>query len=289
MRHITAIPSIIVVLLLCTPPLFAEKNVSLADNAALRYWSAFSAVQDSAITDEQARELNAILDGTAPYDDSKYKDLLEKNRLALEIMARATSVSNCDWGLDYGAEDVPVEYARKALVLGRLNVLYAFHLFIAGDKDGGVRTLAAGLRFSHDVGNGGSLFATLIAKDLLVNHLRAVADVLHLEQLSAAQRARLQEAVRQLGEGLDWRTAAKLDLEGLRGQYAGDSVTSTALTRIISSYAAALDDQSKLPILDEAIHSAPRQLANLIPNAKRVLEQKQDLNNRLLQTRSLLQ
>jgi hypothetical protein len=54
-------------------------------------------------------------------------------------------------------------------------------------------------------------------------------------------------------------------------------------------YAAVLDDQSKLPILDEAIHSAPRQLANLVPNAKRVLEQKQDLNNRLLQTRSLLQ
>jgi len=276
-------------LLLSAASAFADRNVSLADNAALRYWSAFSALQDSAITDEQARELNAILDGTAPYDDTKYKDLLEKNKLALEIMARATSLPKCDWGLDYGAEDVPVEYARKALVLGRLNVLYAFHLFIAGNKDGGVRTLAAGLRFSHDVGNGGSLFATLIAKDLLVNHLRAVADVLHLEQLSVAQRARLQEAVRRLGEGLDWRTAVKLDLEGLRGHYAGDSVTSTALTRIISSYDAVLDDQSKLPILDEAIHSAPQQLANLIPNAKRVLEQKQDLNNRLLQTRSLLQ
>jgi hypothetical protein len=289
MKHITAVPSIILAFLLSAVSASAQRNVSLADNAALRYWSAFSAVQDSAITDEQARELNAILDGTAPYDDLKYKDLLEKNRLALEIMARGTFLSKCDWGLDYSAEDVPVEYARKALVLGRLNVLYAFHLFIAGNKDGGVRTLAAGLRFSHDVGNGGSLFATLIAKDLLVNHLRAVADVLHLEQLSVAQRARLQEAVRRLGKGLDWRTAAKLDLEGLRGHYAGDSVTSTALTRIISSYTAVLDDQSKLPILDEAIHSAPQQLANLIPNAKRVLEQKQDLNNRLLQTRSLLQ
>jgi hypothetical protein len=32
----------------------------------------------AAITDQQARELNAILDGTAPYDDLKYKDLLEK-------------------------------------------------------------------------------------------------------------------------------------------------------------------------------------------------------------------
>ena len=196
MKHIIAIPSIILVFLLsaaCASAQSAQRSVSLADNAALRYWSAFSAVQDLAITDEQARELNAILDGTAPYDDMKYKDLLEKNKLALEIMARATSLANCDWGLDYGAEDVPVEYARKALALGRLNVLYAFHLFIAGDKDGGVRTLAAGLRFSHDVGNGGSFFATLIADGLLVSHLTAIGDAVHLEAdplrgpLSAAQ------------------------------------------------------------------------------------------------------
>jgi hypothetical protein len=289
MKHITATLSIILVLLTSAVPALSQRNASLADNAALRYWSGFSAVQDAAITDEQARELNAILDGTAPYDDSKYKDLLEKNRLALKIMARGTSLSNCDWGLDYGAEDVPVEYARKALVLGRLNVLYAFHLFIAGNKDGGVHALAAGLKFSHDVANGGTLFAMLIAKDLLVSHLRAMADVLHLEQLSATQRSQLQETVTRLGEGLDWRAAAKLELEGLRSQYARDSVTSAALTRIISSYVAVLDDPSKLAVLDEAIHSAPQQLANLIPNVRRVLEQKQDLNNRILQTRSLLQ
>jgi hypothetical protein len=89
--------------------------------------------------------------------------------------------------------------------------------------------------------------------------------------------------------GFDWRTAAKLDLEGLRGRYATDAVTSTALTRIISLYVAVLDDPSKLPILNEAIHSAPQQLADLIPNATRVWQQKQELKNRLLQTRSLVQ
>jgi len=288
MKRIISTSSIVLVVLLSAIPTCAQKNLSIADNAALRYWSAFSALQDSAITDQQAKELNAILDGTAPYDDSKYKELLEKNRLALEIMARATSLANCDWGLDYRAEDVPVEYARKALVLGRLNVLYAFHLFIAGDKDGGVRALAAGLRFSHDVGNGGSLFATLVAKTLLESHLRAVEDATHLEQLSSPQKARLREAVTQLGEGLDWDMAAKLDLEGLRGPFATDAASSAALNRIISSYVAALDDPSKLPALNEAIRSAPQQLASVIPNAPRVLEQKQELNNRLVQTRSLL-
>jgi hypothetical protein len=268
----------------------AQQNAPLTENAALRYWSAFSEVQDSGITDQQAKELNAILDGTAPYDDSKYKDLLEKNTLALEIMARATSLPSCDWGLDYGlGHDVPVDYARKALVLGRLNVLYAFHLLKTGNKDGAVRALGAGLRFSHDVGNGGSLFATLIAKDLLMSHLRAVAGALRLEQLSAGQRSQLQTAVARVAEGLDWPMAAKRDLEALRGDYAGNSQTSAALTRIISSYVAALNDESKLPALDQAVQGAPQELANVIPNAKRVLEQKQDLNNTLLQTRAALQ
>src|SRR5437879_11485370 len=142
MNHITAISSLILVVLLPGVCVSAQRNMALADNAALRYWSAFSAVQDSAITDEQARELNAILDGTAPYDDSKYKDLLEKNALALEIMVRGSSIPNCDWGLDYGLGDnTPVDYARKALVLGRLNVLYAFHLFKGDKKDEAVHAL----------------------------------------------------------------------------------------------------------------------------------------------------
>lgn len=290
MKIFNTIPAMILIALLSASSALAQRNTSLTENAALRYWSAFSEVQDSGITDQQAKELNAILDGTAPYDDAKYKDLLEKNTLALEIMARATSLSNCDWGLDYGlGHDVPVDYARKALVLGRLNVLYAFHLLKTGNKDGAVRALAAGLRFSHDVGNGGSLFATLIAKDLLTSHLRAITGALRLEQLSASQRLQLQTAVARVGEGLDWPMAAKRDLEALRGDYAGNSQASATLTRIISSYVAALNDESKMAALDQAVQGAPQELANVIPNAKRVLEQKQDLNNTLLQTRAVLQ
>jgi hypothetical protein len=290
MKHFHAIPPMILIVLVSAVSGFAQRNVSLGDNRALRYWSAYSEIQDSAVTDQQAKELNAILDGTAPYDDSKYKELLEKNALALDIMARGTSLPNCDWGLDYGlGDDVPGDYVKKALVLGRLNVLYAFHLFIVGNREQGVRALVAGLRFSHDVASGGSLFATLIAKDLIVTHLRAVGDALHLEQLSAAQRLRLQQALRRLGEGLDWRTAAKRDLEALRGHHAADPQTSAALTQIIADYVAFLDDPSKLPLLNAALNSAPQQLSSLIPNARRVLEQKQDLNNRLLETRSLLE
>jgi hypothetical protein len=289
MKYMISVSSIVLVVLLSAISTRAQRNPSLADNAALRYWSAFSAVQDAAITDQEAKELNSVLETMGPYDDSKYKDLLQKNTLALEVMARGTMVSNCDWGLDYGlGEDVPVDYARKALVLGRLNVLYAIHLYHTGNKDGAVRALAAGLRFSHDVGSGGSLFATLIAKDLLVTHLMAVNAALRMGQLSVPQQSRLQKAVVELGDGLDWSAAAKRDLESLRGHYAADAVASAVLTRIASSYVAVMDDPSKMSMLNEATHSAPQQLADLIPSAALVLEQKRDLNNRLLQTRSLL-
>src|SRR5690348_12124129 len=162
-------------IILCAAPLcsaFAQQNSQLGENAALRYWSAFAEMQDSAISDQQAKELNAILDGTAPYEDLKYKDLVAANRSAVETMARGTTISNCDWGVDYAlGPDASVEYVRKALTLGRLNVLYAFHLLQNGNKDGAVRTLSAGVRFSHDVANGGSFFATLAAKNLLKIHI----------------------------------------------------------------------------------------------------------------------
>ena len=287
MKIFNAIPSMILIALLLAGSALAQQNASLTKNAALRYWSAFSQVQDSGITDQQAKELNAILDGTAPYDDTKYKELLEKNMLALQIMSRGSSLPNCDWGLDYGLrDDIPVDYVRKALVLGRLNVLYAFHLFIGGDKDGGVRALTAGLRFSHDVANGGSLFATVIAKDLLVNHLRAVSGALHLEQLSATQRTRLQQAITGLGpHGVDWESAIKQEMRVLNKPPWQESIS---LVRVTQAYLAAANDSSQLPKLEQLLLTVPQPLRDVIPNPKEVLEQKQELDEKLMQTRSLL-
>jgi hypothetical protein len=173
------------------------------------------------------------------------------------------------------------------LVLGRLNVLGAFHLLKIGNKDGAVRTLAAGLRFSHDVANGGSLFATVIAKDLLVNHLRAVAGALHIEQLSAMQRARLQQTVTGLGShGVDWQSAIKQEMGVLNKPPWQESVS---LVRVTQAYLAAANDPSQLPKLNQLLATVPQPLRDVIPNPKEVLEQKQELDEQLMQTRSLLQ
>lgn len=263
----------------------AQQRAKLGENAALRYWSAFAQMQDAAVTEEQAKELTTILDGTAPYDDLKYKDLVEKNRPALETMVRATALPNCDWGVDYQlGSEAPVEYVRKALVMGRLNVLYSFHLLQVGDKEGAMRVLAAGFRFSYDVANGGTLFATVAAKTLLVQHLRAAEFALHVAELSTAQRLVMKKAITQLGpDGLDWYSAMKRELEIPRG------LNSEAMAQIIPSYLDALKNPSMLPRLQGMITTAPRPIPEVIPNPKRVLEEKRDLADKLLQARSRFQ
>jgi hypothetical protein len=270
----------------------AQLNAKPENNAALRYWSAFAQMQDAALTSEQVKKLSGILDGPIPYDDSKYRDLVERNKPAIETMIRATEFPSCEWGVDYQlGPDAPVDYVRKALALGRLNVLYAFHLTIARDPDGAARALAAGLRFSHDVANGGTLFATLAAKDLIVTHLRAVQFVLHSDEYgrtqSAAQLAVVKKAIARLGpDGLDWQAAMKREF-GIPLKL--DAQASTVLARIVPVYLTALNDPSVLPKLEEMRTSAPMPVPNLIPNPRRVLEEKQDLIKKLRETRALLQ
>lgn len=264
----------------------AQEKLRLSDNAALRYWAAFSVMQDAGISAEQAKELNLILDGAAPYKDLSYRDLVERNALALNVMARGTALENCDWGLDYDLRhQVPVEYVRKSLELGRLNVLYAFHLSINGDKDGSVRALAAGVRFSRDVAAGGSLFATIVAKDLLVNHFRAIEGLSQLAQLSSSQRSQLQKAVAELGpSSVDWDAAIRREMKALdRPDWR------VPLQSISRSYIAALNNPSALPDLQQTIASAPPDLRDVIANPKRVLEEKQDLDNQMQRVRAMFQ
>jgi hypothetical protein len=268
----------------------STREVSLGPNAALLYWAAFSEMQDSAISD--AAELNAILDGTAPYDDLRYKDLVEKNRFALDIMAYGASRPFCDWGLSYGyAEEMgpatPVGYVWKARALGSLNVLYALHLQSAGNKDAAVRALAAGILFAHDVANGGTLVSALVAKRLLIAHFNAMALALHTGGLSPGQRLVLQKAVAQLGpEGLDWQSVVHREMAVL---HKADPSDSAALAEIESLYLKALNNPSALPALEQMRSGAPQSLSALIPNPKRVLQEKQDLTGKLSEVRSKLQ
>lgn len=288
MNALRTIKVIVVSLAISAGAASGQQKTKLGDNAALRYWSAFAQMQDSPITDEQAKELSVVLTGNAPYDDAKYKDLVEKNRAALETMARGTALRSCDWGLDYElGPDTPVDFVRKGLSLGRLNALYALHLAQSGDKNGAAQALAAGLRFSHDIANGGTLFASAVSTHLLFYHLRTITQALRVEELSAAQRSTLRQAIEQIGpEGFDWKSNVQRELGTLQGL---DPQSSSALARIVPAYVGILDQPSTLPQLQHLIAGAPASLQKIIPNPERVVEGKRELTEKIRQTRALLQ
>lgn len=255
--------------------------VQLGENAALRYWSAFAQMQDYAM----ATQPNSGL------DDPRMKELFEKNKGALDTMRRGTMLPNCDWGIDYElGVNTPVEFVRKAMILGKLNALYVMYLESHVDTEKAVRALVAGLRFSHDVANGGTLLATVTADGLLMDHLPMIANLVHAG-LSQAQRLALQKAVAQLGpSGLDWEGAVKRELGLYRGTDHGLSAQGlAALAQINPLYVSAMSDPSVLPQLQGMIAKAPVDLRNFMPNPQRVVEAKQSLENHLAEARGLLE
>ncbi len=269
----------------------AQQASKLGDNAALRYYQAFTQLKDAAISEEQAKKLNGILDGPVPFIDTEYRDLIEKNRPAIESMTRGTAIANCDWGLDYQlGEKMPADYIQQAMALGRLNVLYAFHLQHPGrDNDGSVRTLIAGLRFSHDVANGGSLFATLASSDLIVTHLRAIAFSLHLAGLNPAQKSLLRKAVIQLGPtGIDWQAGGRRYFNSERVRFANDPQALAALGRLQPAYQAAVSDPAKADGFMKLADGVPSQLTVSAGFLKASLAEKLNLTEKLAQTRASL-
>ncbi|HET7101475.1 MAG TPA: hypothetical protein VFJ52_10025 [Terriglobia bacterium] len=274
----------------------AEMGAKPGENAALRYWSAFAEMQDMGLTDAQAKELYRIVEGTAPFVPSTYKELIARNRPALETMARGTALPYCDWGIDYtlGA-DASLDHVPKAVQLGRLNVLYAMQLEMK-DRAAAVKTLAAGVRFSHDVASGGTLLSALVAKSLLMAHLRVMASMLQKKDLTASERATLRNALARIGpDGLDWQASMKRELAPLRGPLPTsegvktlDPESQAALTRIGNLYVSALSNPSALPELQKAIANAPKPLREVVPNLTRVVREKQELTQELALVRAKL-
>lgn len=253
------------------------------DNAALRYWSAFALMQQETVTPAKAKELNAILEGHAPYKDLEYRNLVQLNREALNTLERGAQLATCDWGIDYAlGPEAPIDYARKALGLGRLNVLSVLHLLQTGQRAAALQRLASGLRFSKHVAHGGSLFAALAAKSLMVSHLRAIAFAQSTEApgLTSKEKALLLAVVD--ASDVDWRAALRIEFDvALRPPTKEGSA-------LAAQYLDALADPSRLAKLQRAIAEASRTLASRVPNPQRVLDEQRDLAGHRQRLRILL-
>jgi hypothetical protein len=64
---------------------------------------------------------------------------------------------------------------------------------------------------------------------------------------------------------------------------------SVSLVHVTRAYLASVNDPSQLPKLEQLLTTLPQLLRDVIPNPKEVLELKRELDQKLIQTRSLLQ
>jgi hypothetical protein len=194
-----------------------------SDNAALRYWTALTAMIDE---DEATRNLlSATMRGEIPWDESKLGPILEANADAVQAMQRGAKLPECIWGLDYrlGAT-TPVQMVMRARGLERLNTVEGIRELAKGNGEAAVNTWLSGIRFSQDVGRGGPAILALVASAMLTDIFQAITAQANQGKLQQAQKKALYKAIKELpDDGFDWGISWGVEyaignqfLEGLR-------------------------------------------------------------------------
>jgi hypothetical protein len=179
-------------------------------NAALRYWQAFSELQDPPADKSTTDLLEKVSSGEAPWNKA-LDPIVEKNVFAIEIMQRATKLPECDWGLEYDlGPRASIAYVPKARVLARLNTLYGIRAEARGDTQEAVDAWIAGIRFAQHLTNGGSLIFSLVGAKTMIANFQALTAAARDSQhpLTANQRKQVLLVVQGLPEtGFDWGRA----------------------------------------------------------------------------------
>ncbi|MGE5324674.1 MAG: hypothetical protein ACM3SW_17545 [Actinomycetota bacterium] len=191
-------------------------------NAALRYWAAFAEMKDRPIDEATSKLMEDVLNGSAAWDEQRLGPIVEENAYAVREMQRATTLPECNWGLDYSlGVAMPLAHLPKARVLARLNALYGARQLARGDAEGAVKTWLAGLRFAQDVSKGVGLIAALSAQPAFMANLYLLMTAVKSGAVSTQLENKVRAEIRSLPpDGLPWvesiRFEAWADAESLK-------------------------------------------------------------------------
>ncbi|HEU5414678.1 MAG TPA: hypothetical protein VFW31_13005 [Candidatus Angelobacter sp.] len=183
------------------------------NNAALRYWAAFAEMKDQTIDDATSKLMDEVLNGSASFDEQRLGPILDENSFAVRGLQRATTLPECNWGLDYSlGSAVPLAHLPKARVLAKLNALYGARQLAKGDADGAVTTWLAGLRFAQCVGAGVGLIGNLSAKPAFAANLHLLTAAAQSGAINSDLHGKIRSQLRQLPpEGLNWIDSIKAE------------------------------------------------------------------------------
>ncbi len=175
-------------------------------NAALRYWQAFAEIKDPPADKSTLDLMTKTVTGQAAWNETKLAAILDPNQNALGIFLRATSLPDCDWGLEYRrGPEASMAIVPRASVMARLNSLQAMRDLANGHSDAAVDRWIAGLRFSQDLARNASLVFALTARSSMMTNLHALAAELQHGRFNVSQKKRLEAAVMAIPEdGFDW-------------------------------------------------------------------------------------
>lgn len=186
-------------------------------NAALRYWIAFSLMQDPPADKETTELLNKVASGNAAWDEARLGPIIDANRTAILTMQRATRLPECDWGIEMElGPAAPIPPYAKARVLGNLNVLYGMRQASRHDTNSAVETWLAGVRFAEQLPRGMSLIGTVVGQTVLLANLHALDAEALRGGLDEKSKAEVTKAVRALPEyGFDWSEGWRFETYGM--------------------------------------------------------------------------
>jgi len=215
----------------------AQSAAANSLNAALRYWMAFSVMRDPPADKATADLLEHVADGSAAWDEAKLGPIVEDNQQALNIMQRASTLTSCDWGLEYElGSRTPIAYLAKGRTLGRLSVIAGKRLLAQGQASQAVDMWITGVRFSRHLAEGGSLISALSGRRVMEQSLRAMHHDDVLKGLDANTKRGLEQFLRALPEdGLNWSAARRRDADSFEvtlQQLLRSSDPKAALTRL---------------------------------------------------------
>ncbi len=195
-----------------------------SDNAALRYWAAFTEMRDEIDKDDATQNvLSATIKGEIPWDENNLGPTLDANAHALQAMQRGTKLPECIWGLDFRlGVSTPVRMAMRARSLERLNTAAGIRELSKGNGEGAVNTWLSGIRFSQDVGRGGPVILALVASAMLTETFQAITAQAKQGKLQQAQKKILYDAINRLPDdgfdrGISWGIEYAIENEFLYG------------------------------------------------------------------------
>lgn len=203
--------------LISAATLLAQVPKGAESNAALRYWNAFAQMSDQKLTDAQTKELEAMANGSAAWNEASFGKLLDDNHDAIETMVRGTALPYCVWGVDFElGEAAPIPQVGRGRALARLNVLTAERLAAQGKSREATDHLIAGLRFGRDLSAGMSLIGALVGASAMSSDLNTAIRLSQSGLISGEDKSRLTAAVKALPPDLlDWSQSIRFEGEAI--------------------------------------------------------------------------